>query len=126
MCPLEIHYHSVVSVVSVVSVIFANYPDPSLPTFTYQFVHKAQNRKSYVLLIAEKACNKVCNAACQPKLRLVIKLVIFMQGCRARLPGKASGQGVRARLLGKAAGQGCMAMVQYAESMLKLDNNAVF
>jgi hypothetical protein len=39
------------------------------------------------------------------------------QGCRARLPGKAAGQGCRARL---------HAMVQYAESMVKLDNNAVF
>jgi hypothetical protein len=43
---------------------------------------------------------------------------------------KASGQGCRARLPGKAAGQGCMArvhaMVQYAESMVKLDNNAVW
>jgi hypothetical protein len=42
------------------------------------------------------------------------------------LPGKAAEQCCR----GKAAGQGCMArvhaMVQYAESMVKLDNNAVF
>jgi hypothetical protein len=28
-----------------------------------------------------------------------------VQGCRARLPGKAAGQGCRARLPGKAAGQ---------------------
>jgi hypothetical protein len=45
------------------------------------------------------------------------------QGCRARLPG---GQGCRP---GKAAGQGMpgkAARVQYAESMVKLDNNAVF
>jgi hypothetical protein len=67
-----------------------------------------------------------------------------VQGCRARLPGKAAGQGCRpgkiagqgcrARLPGKAAGQGCRArmlgkadaMVQYAESMMTLDNNAVF
>jgi hypothetical protein len=74
-----------------------------------------------------------------------IKLLIFLQGCRAKLQGraarqgyrarlqgncKAAGQGFRVRLLGKAAGQGCMAMVhamvQYAESMVKLDNNAVF
>jgi hypothetical protein len=48
------------------------------------------------------------------------------QGCRATLPGKASGQGCRATLPGKAAGQGCRAKVQYAESMVKLDNNAVF
>jgi hypothetical protein len=46
------------------------------------------------------------------------------QGCRARLPGKAAGQGCRARLLGKAAGQGCRAMVEYAKSMVKLDNFA--
>jgi hypothetical protein len=43
---------------------------------------------------------------------------------------KAGGQGYRAKLPGKSAGQGCMArvhaMVQYAESMVKLDNNAVF
>jgi hypothetical protein len=52
------------------------------------------------------------------------------QGCRARLPGKAAGQGCRATLPGKAAGQGCRArrhaMVQYAESMVKLVENAVF
>jgi hypothetical protein len=51
------------------------------------------------------------------------------QGCRARLPGKAAGQGCRARLPGKAAGQGCwakvQAMVQYAESIVKLDNNTI-
>jgi hypothetical protein len=55
---------------------------------------------------------------------------VAWQGCRASLPGKAAGQGCRARLPGKAAGQGCRAkvhaMVQYAESMVKLDNNAVF
>jgi hypothetical protein len=39
------------------------------------------------------------------------------------LPGKAAGQGFRARLLGNA---GVHAMVQYAESMVKMDNNAVF
>jgi hypothetical protein len=59
--------------------------------------------------------------ACRPDL---------LKGCRARLPGKAAGQGCRARLPGKAAGQDCRtkvhAMVQYAESMVKLDNNAVF
>jgi hypothetical protein len=38
---------------------------------------------------------------------------MFLQGCRVRLPGKA-------------AGQGCNAMVQYAESMVKLENNAEF
>jgi hypothetical protein len=59
---------------------------------------------------------------CRPKLRPVIKFVTFMQGSRARQPGKASGQGYRARLPGKAACNG----VQYAESMEKLDNNAVF
>jgi hypothetical protein len=52
------------------------------------------------------------------------------QGCRARLPGKAAGQGCRARLPDKTTGQGCRAklhaMVQYAESMVKLDENAVF
>jgi hypothetical protein len=58
------------------------------------------------------------------------------QGCRAMLPGNAAGQGCRERLPGKAAGQDCRArlldnarvhaMVQYAESMVKLDNNAVF
>jgi hypothetical protein len=57
------------------------------------------------------------------------------QACRAKLPGKAAGgkaagQGSRARLPGKAAGQGCRArlhaMVQNAESMVKLENNAVF
>jgi hypothetical protein len=51
-------------------------------------------------------------------------------GSSERLPGKAAGQGCRARLPGKAAGQDCRtkvhAMVQYAESMVKLDNNAVF
>jgi hypothetical protein len=34
--------------------------------------------------------------------------------------------GFRARLPGKAAGEGCMARVQYAESMVKLVENAVF
>jgi hypothetical protein len=33
-------------------------------------------------------------------------LQTFLQGWRARLPGKAAGQGCRARLPGKAAGQG--------------------
>jgi hypothetical protein len=55
-------------------------------------------------------------------LHLIEKLAI--------LPGKAAGQGCRARLPGKAAGQHCRAkvhaMLQYAESMVKLDNNAVF
>jgi hypothetical protein len=32
----------------------------------------------------------------------------------------------RPRLLVKAAGQGCLAKAQYAESMVKLDNNATF
>jgi hypothetical protein len=51
-----------------------------------------------------------------------------MQACRptavkqlanfsARLPGKAAGQGCRAKV---------HAMVQYAKSMVKLDNNAVY
>jgi hypothetical protein len=49
----------------------------------------------------------------------------------ARVAGKAAGQGCRAtRLPGKAAVQGCIArvhaMVQYAKSMVKLDNNEVF
>jgi hypothetical protein len=60
----------------------------------------------------------------------------FLQGLRARLPGKAAGQGCRTRLTGKAAGQGCRVrlpskavgqgcnMVQYAKSMVKMDNNA--
>jgi hypothetical protein len=38
------------------------------------------------------------------------------------LPGKAAGQGCQARLPGKAVRQGCMrAMMQYAESMVKLN-----
>jgi hypothetical protein len=45
------------------------------------------------------------------------------QGCRARLPGKPAGQGCRTKLPGKAAGQCCRAMLQYAESMVKLDSN---
>jgi hypothetical protein len=36
-------------------------------------------------------------------------LQTFLQGWRARLPGKAAGQGCLARLPGKAAGQGCRA-----------------
>jgi hypothetical protein len=47
-------------------------------------------------------------------------------GCQARLPGTAAGHGCRARLPGTASRQGCMARVQYAESMVKLNNNAVF
>jgi hypothetical protein len=43
-----------------------------------------------------------CRARLPAGLRPVIKLVIFLQGCRARLPGKAAGQGCRARLPGKA------------------------
>jgi hypothetical protein len=39
-------------------------------------------------------------------LRPVIKLVMILQGCRARLLDKTAGQGFRARLPGKAAGQG--------------------
>jgi hypothetical protein len=69
---------------------------------------------------------KDCNS---DGLRPVIKLVIFLQGCRARLPGKAAGQGCRARLPGRVrllVNARVHAMVQYAESMLKLDNNAVF
>jgi hypothetical protein len=45
---------------------------------------------------------KACNSA---GLRLVIKLAIFLQGYRVRLPGKAAGQGCQARLSGK----GCRA-----------------
>jgi hypothetical protein len=41
------------------------------------------------------------------------------QGCRTRLPGKAAGQGSRARLH-------AMVQCQYAESMVKLVENAVF
>jgi hypothetical protein len=52
-------------------------------------------------------------------------LQTFLQGWWARLPGKAAGQGCRARLPGKAAGQGCRARLQYSESMVKLDNNAL-
>jgi hypothetical protein len=39
-----------------------------------------------------------------------------MQGCRARLLGKAAGQGCRARLPGKAAGQGCRARLPGKEA----------
>jgi hypothetical protein len=46
------------------------------------------------------------------------------QGCRAWLPGKAAGQGCRARLSVMAAMQ--WPMVQYAKSMVKLENNAAF
>jgi hypothetical protein len=54
----------------------------------YQLVHKAQNRN--VLLLAGKACNKLPaygrKKACNPAgLRPVIKTVIFLQGCRARV-----------------------------------------
>jgi hypothetical protein len=38
----------------------------------------------------------------------------------------AAAQGCREWLPGKGAWQGCNAMVQYAESMVKLNNNAVF
>jgi hypothetical protein len=45
------------------------------------------------------------------------------QGCRGKAAGaRLPGQGCR----GKAAGARLHAMVQYAESMVKLDNNAVF
>jgi hypothetical protein len=71
---------------------------------------------------------KACNSACNISARLPGKAA--GQGCRARLPGKAAGQGCQARLPGKSAGQGCRprlhAMVEYAKSMVKLDNNAVF
>jgi hypothetical protein len=65
-----------------------------------------------VLLIAGKACNKLPaygrKKACIPAgLWPVFKTVIYLQGCRARLPGKAAGQDCRARLPGKAAWQGC-------------------
>jgi hypothetical protein len=70
------------------------------------------------------------NTACMPAYGHKTACKLFCkaggQGCRERLPGKADGQGCRARLTGKAAGQGCRAkvqtMVQYAESMVKLDN----
>jgi hypothetical protein len=65
---------------------------------------------------------KECNAACAPaygrkkiwqlyrsKLWPVINFLTFLQGCRAKLSGKAAGQGCRAKLPGKAAGQGCRA-----------------
>jgi hypothetical protein len=75
------------------------------------------------------ACKLFCKAGGQGwRARLPGKAA--RQGCRARLPGKAAGQGCRARLPGKVAGQGCIArvhaMVQYARSMVILDNNAVF
>jgi hypothetical protein len=38
----------------------------------------------------------------------------------------AAGQGCQARLQGNAVGQSGRAKVQYAESMVKLNNNAVF
>jgi hypothetical protein len=66
------------------------------------------------IAIAGKACKKLPaygrKKACYPAgLRPVIKTVIFLQGCRARLPGKSAGQGCRAMLPGRAAGQGCQA-----------------
>jgi hypothetical protein len=48
--------------------------------------------------------NKPCNSA---GLRPVIKLVLFLQGCRARLTGKTAGQGCRAKLPVMAAIQWC-------------------
>jgi hypothetical protein len=64
------------------------------------------------IVSAGKACKKLPaygrKKACNPAgLRPVIKTVIFLQGCRARLLGKAAEQGCRARLPGKAAWQGC-------------------
>jgi hypothetical protein len=47
-----------------------------------------------------------------------------MQSCKAKLPVKAARQSCRARQPGKAVGHGYMraiCMVQYAESMVKLD-----
>jgi hypothetical protein len=44
-------------------------------------------------------------------------MLAILQGCRERLPDKAVRQGCRVRL---------HAMVQYAESMFKLVENAVF
>jgi hypothetical protein len=66
------------------------------------------------IVIAGKTCKKLPaygrKKACNPAgLRPVIKTVIFLQGCRARLLGKAAEQGCQARQLGKAAGQSCRA-----------------
>jgi hypothetical protein len=55
--------------------------------------------------VEQLSLKKACNSA---GLRPVIKLAIFLQGFRARLPGKASGQSCRARL---------HAMLQYAEQL---------
>jgi hypothetical protein len=57
------------------------------------------------IAIAGKACKKLPaygrKKACNPAgLRPVIKTVIFLQGCRARLLSKAAGQGCRSRLPG--------------------------
>jgi hypothetical protein len=79
--------------------------------FTYQFVHKLKLKMRGK--IERKWPVKTCNAACAPAYGRkkacnsagIIQLVIFLQGCRARLPGKAAGQGCRTRL---------HAMVQYA------------
>jgi hypothetical protein len=90
----------------------------SLPAFTYQFVHKAQNRN--VLLIAGKTCNKLptfgqkkdamllpaygrkkCLQYCRPTA------VYIVCNFSARLPGKAAGKGCQTRLPDKAARQGC-------------------
>jgi hypothetical protein len=91
--------------------------------------------RAALLEIERKICNKAQNVAIAGKIELNcrqkygmlhavirpfkslqfcrptagIKLAIFLQGCRARLPGKAAGQGCRARLPGKAVGQGCQA-----------------
>jgi hypothetical protein len=112
--------------------------------FTYQFVQNALLIEGEIGKIMQCCMpaygrKKACNSA---GLQPVIKLVIFLQGCRASLPCNTAGQGCRARqqdrqgcrarLMGKAAGQGyrarqgCMAMVQYAESMVKLEINSVF
>jgi hypothetical protein len=89
----------------------------SLPAFTYQFVHKVQNRN--VLLIAGKTCNKLptfgrkkdamllpaygrnkCLQVCRPTAGY--KVCNFS----ARLPGKAGGQGCQTRLPDKSAEEG--------------------
>jgi hypothetical protein len=66
-------------------------------------------RKNMQCCMTAYGHKKACNSA---GLRPVIKLVIIMRGCRARLPGKTVVQDCRARLPGKAAGQGCRPRLQ--------------
>jgi hypothetical protein len=75
----------------------------------------------YACNISARLTGKAARQGCQARL----PGKAARQGCRARLPGKAAGQGCQARLPGKAARQGCN-MVQYAKSLVKMDNNAVF